>query len=69
MQSCVEITQELNFDDGRMLDMFAQILADCLYRVNHLIPELGLFQQNYILLLCKLAPNCSVNEVQTPKVG
>ncbi|MBX6950171.1 hypothetical protein EX227_05610 [Providencia rettgeri] len=69
VQTCVEITQELNFDDGRMLDMFAQILADCLYRVNHLIPELGLFKQNYILLLCELAPNCSVNEVQAPKVG
>ncbi|MCP5762221.1 hypothetical protein NL346_26890, partial [Klebsiella pneumoniae] len=32
VQTLIEIPKELRFEDGRLIDLFAQLLTDCSYR-------------------------------------
>lgn len=66
-QVLVEITPNVQLEDCRMLDLFAQLLADCSYRCQSLMSDISLFHQKSILFICNLADSCSVNEGQEIK--
>ncbi len=61
VQTLIEISAELQSDSGRMIDNFAQLLADCSYRCRALMPDIQIYQQTHVLFLCELAPSCSAS--------
>ena len=60
IQTMVEVSEGLRIEDGRMIDLFAQLLADCTYRCREQISEIPLFQQSHVLFICELAHSGSV---------
>ncbi|WP_199444758.1 hypothetical protein [Acidocella aminolytica] len=57
----LEISKNLHGDDARLIDLFAQIIADCSYRCGKLMPDVPLFWQPHILFSC-IADSSSLAE-------
>lgn len=66
VQTMVEITDDLKIDDAKMVDLFAQLLADCSYRCSQFMSDVPLFSQQHILFICEPAPSCSVDPEEEP---
>lgn len=67
VQSLVEISEGLRIEDARMVDLFAQLLADCTYRCRELMSDIPLFRQPHVLFICRLTPNSSVGSDEDPQ--
>lgn len=67
VQTLVEVSADLSPEDGRLIDLFAQLLVDCAYRCKERIAELSLFQEEHVLFVCQVAPSCSVNKDEMPE--
>lgn len=66
VQTMVEVTDDLKLDDAKMVDLFAQLLADCSYRCSQFMSDVPLFSQQHILFICEPAPSCSVDPEEAP---
>lgn len=49
-----------------MVDMFAQLLADCTYRCRELVSDIPLFRQQHILFICQPDRSKPINDDETP---
>ncbi|MCL7463312.1 hypothetical protein [Pseudomonas sp. NW5] len=67
VQTLVEVSEGLRIEDARMVDLFAQLLADCTYRCRELISDIPLFRQPHVLFICWLAPSSSVGSDEAPQ--
>lgn len=67
IQTLVEISEGLGIEDARMVDLFAQLLADCTYRCRELMSDIPLFRQPHVLFICRLAPSSSVGSDEAPQ--
>ncbi|MEA3642603.1 MAG: hypothetical protein VBE63_22060 [Lamprobacter sp.] len=66
IQTLVEVSEGLRINDARMVDLFAQLLADCTYRCRKLMADIPLFRLPHVLFICELAPSCSVGDNESP---
>lgn len=66
-QAIVNINRELKIDDGRMVDMFAQILADSMHRCRALISDAPLFSGPHVVFICELELASSVGTENPPE--
>lgn len=62
VQTLVEITEGLIIEDARMVDLFAQLLADCAQRCNDVLQDLPLFEQPHVLFVCRPDEAISIGE-------
>lgn len=53
VQALLEIKDDLDLEDGRMIDLFIQILADSSFRCRGLLAAAPLFQLDHVLFVCK----------------
>lgn len=53
VQALLEIKDDLDQEDGRMVDLFIQILADSAFRCQGLLATAPLFQLDHVLFVCK----------------
>lgn len=67
VQSLVQISESMGIEDARMVDLFAQLLADCTYRCRELISDVPLFQQPHVLFICSPTPCGSVSTEEAPQ--
>lgn len=67
VQTLVEISEGLRIKDARMVDLFAQLLADCTYRCREQLSDIPLFRQPHVLFICDPDPSSSIGEEDTPK--
>jgi hypothetical protein len=67
IQSLVEASESLRIEDARMLDLFAQLLADCTYRSREQMLDVPLFRQSHVLFICEIDPSGSVGRDDAPK--
>lgn len=66
VQTLIEITKELRFEDGRLIDLFAQLLADCSYRCRKMMSDISLFRQPHVLFTCSPEPSSLVKAEESP---
>lgn len=66
VQTMVEISDDLQIDDAKMVDLFVKLLADCSYRCSQFMSDVPLFLQPHILFICEPAPSCSVDPEEAP---
>ncbi len=66
-QVLVKIAPDIHIEDCRMLDLFAQLLADSSYRSQSFMSDISLYDHAHILFICDLAASCSVNESEEIK--
>lgn len=62
VQTLVEISEGLRIEDARMVDLFAQLLADCTYRCRGQMSDIPLFRQPHLLFICGPDPSNSVGD-------
>lgn len=67
VQTLVEISEGLLIEDARMLDLFAQLVADCIYRGREQLSDIPLFQQPHVLFICGPDPISSIGDGDAPK--
>jgi hypothetical protein len=67
VQTLVEISKVLAFEDGEALDLFAQLLADCTYRCRELLRDIPLFRQPHVLFILVPDPSSLIGEVEVPQ--
>jgi len=67
VQTLVEISEGLRIEDARMLDLFAQLVADCTYRCREMMFDIPLFRQPHVLFICELSPSTSVDSDGAPQ--
>lgn len=67
VQTQVELSEALKPEDARLIDLFAQLLADSLYRSRDQISDIQLFGAPHVLFNCVPAPSCSVEAEEAPK--
>lgn len=67
VQTMVEISDSLQIDDARMIDLFAQLLSDCSYRCSQLMSDIPLFRQQHVLFKCEPDLSCSVDPEEAPQ--
>lgn len=60
VQALLEIKDELDLEDGRMVDLFIQILADSSFRCRGLLAATPLFQLDHVLFVCKRSASSSI---------
>lgn len=53
VQALLEVTDDLALEDGRMVDLFIQILADSTFRCRGLLAAAPLFQLDHVLFVCR----------------
>lgn len=66
VQTLLKISEGLKLEDGRMIDLFAQLLADSTYRCRELMSDVPLFQQSHVLFICDPASCSSVDAEEAP---
>lgn len=74
VQALLEIKDDLDREDGRMVDLFVQILADSSFRCRELLVVAPLFQREHVLFVCGRSPSSTVvgadeSDSNTPKAG
>jgi len=62
VQTLLEISEGLKLDDGQMIDLFIQLLADSAYRCRELMSDVQLFKRSDILFICVPEPGSSVDD-------
>lgn len=67
VQTLVEIVDGLRLEDARMVDLFAQLIADCAYRCEDEISDLPLLQKSQVLVVCQPTKNSSVKAEDAPR--
>lgn len=67
IQTLVEVSEDLRIEDVRMLDLFAQLLADCTYRCREQMSDIPLFRGLHLLFICELASSSSVVGDEVPQ--
>lgn len=60
VQALLEIKDDLDLEDGRMVDLFIQILADSSFRCRGLLAAAPLFQLDHVLFVCKRSASSSI---------
>lgn len=60
VQALLEIKDDLDLDDGRMVDLFIQILADSSFRCRGLLAAAPLFQLDQVLFVCKRSATSTI---------
>lgn len=53
VQAVITITPDLEIEDGRLVDLFAQLLTDSMYRCQGLISDAPLFRLEHLVLACR----------------
>ena len=61
VQALLEIKDDLDLEDGRMVDLFIQILADSSFRCRGLLTAAPLFQQKHVLFVCERSESSAIN--------
>lgn len=74
VQALLEIKEDLDIEDRRMVDLFAQILVDSSFRCRELLAVAPLFQLEHVLFICGRSPSSTVvgadeANSKTPKAG
>lgn len=67
VQTLVEISEGLGIEDGRMVDLFAQLLVDSTYRCREQLSETPLFRQPHVLFICRPYPSSTVGDGEPPQ--
>jgi len=67
VQSMVVITTGLKIEDGRMVDMFAQLLADSMHRCGNLIADAPLFRLPHLVFNCQPDPSSVLDADEHPE--
>lgn len=65
-QVIVRMEQNLQEEDARVIDLFAQILSDSSFRSRDCLQSIPLFQRPHVLVDCTPAPNSSVSSMEIP---
>ncbi|MCC9597768.1 MULTISPECIES: hypothetical protein [unclassified Rubrivivax] len=60
VQALLEIENDLRLEDGRMVDLFIQILADSTFRCRELLADAPLFHLDHVLFVCKRNPSNTI---------
>jgi len=60
VQALLEIKDDLNLDDARMVNLFIQILADSSFRCRELLTAAPLFQLDQVLFVCKRSASSTI---------
>lgn len=60
VQALLEIKDDLDLEDGRMVDLFIQILADSTFRCCGLLAAAPLFQLDHVLFVCKRSVSSTI---------
>lgn len=60
VQALLEIKDDLGLKDGRMVDLFIQIIIDSAYRRRELLATAPLFQLDHVLFVCKRSASCTI---------
>lgn len=66
VQTVVEISKGLRIEDARLIDLFAQLLADCTFRCGELMSDTAVFRQSHILFACEPDPSSPVDAEEAP---
>jgi hypothetical protein len=66
VQAMVIVTPGLAIEDARLIDLFAQLLADSLYRCKHLISDASLFGLPHIVFSCEPDPETVMDADEAP---
>ncbi|MGH8335742.1 MAG: hypothetical protein ACRETL_02695, partial [Gammaproteobacteria bacterium] len=69
VQALLEIKNDLALEDGRMVDLFIQILADSSFRCRGLLATAPLFQLDHVLFVCKRSASSTINGVDGATSG
>lgn len=67
VQAQITLTPGMKIEDGRMGDMFAQLLADSLCRCRELISDAPLFELSHIVFSCEPDPAGTIDPDQSPE--
>lgn len=62
VQALLEIKDDLDLEDGRMIDLFIQILADSSFRCRGLLAAAPLFQLDHVLFVCERSASSTIIE-------
>lgn len=60
VQALLEVKDDLDREDGRMVDLFIQILADSAFRCRGLLATAPLFQLDHVLFVCKRSASSTI---------
>ncbi len=60
VQALLEIKNDLDLEDGRMIGLFIQILADSSFRCRGLLAAAPLFQLDHVLFVCKRSASSTI---------
>ena len=60
VQALLEIKDDLGLEDGRMVDMFIQILADSTFRCRGLLAAAPLFHLDHVLFVCNRSVSSTI---------
>ena len=60
VQALLEIKDDLELEDGRMVDLFIQIIADSSFRCRGLLAAAPLFQLDHVLFVCKRSASSTI---------
>lgn len=60
VQALLEIKDDLDLEDGRMVDLFIQILTDSSFRCRELLATTPLFQLDHVLFVCKRSASSTI---------
>lgn len=66
VQATVTIAPDLEIEDGKMIDMFAQMLIDALHECAGTLANQEFFQRAHIVLGCHLADSSGIDPEQPP---
>lgn len=66
VQTLMEISESPSIEDARLVDLFAQLLADCSYRCSELMLDIQLFQQPHVLFSCTTDPSSLIEMEEAP---
>lgn len=66
VQTLIEISEDLRIEEARMVDLFAQLLADCTYRCREQLLDIPLFRQPHVLFICGPDPSSSIGDEEAP---
>lgn len=67
VQAQITINPDMKIEDGRMVDMFAQLLVDSLYRCRELISDAPLFELSHVVFNCEPDSSSNIDTNQPPE--
>jgi hypothetical protein len=66
-QSVIAISPSMKVEDAQLLDLFAQLLADSLYRCRELISDAPLFKLSHLVFSCEPESTGTINPDESPE--